>query len=104
MTRAHWHNVPGQLNRAVLDVDSDVTNFGKHNRLVVFRGIGDESDIITIREDLRDLPMSTEADRQRVAKRPGHRLHPRGSRLVHESSEPYTGRQGECIEHTYRIR
>jgi len=30
------HGVLGQLNVRTLDVDSDVTGFGKHNRLVVF--------------------------------------------------------------------
>lgn len=100
------HNVPGQLNVLVLDVDSEVTNHGRHNRLVVFRGVDDEADIITVREDLRGLPMSTEADRRKMALHPHHRLHAKGQRLVYvESSGVYNEAfgPGGSIDHTYRL-
>lgn len=99
--KAEHHGVPGQLNVLVLDVDSEVTSFGRHNRLCVGRDVATGK--LVIREDLRDLPLSTEADRRRVALHPNRRVHPRGTRLVHESSEPYTGNLGECIEHTYLV-
>lgn len=97
------HGVPGQLNVCVLDVESEVTNYGKHNRLVVFRGTGVESQFIYIREDIRDLPESTELDRMRIARHLWHRLHPAGSRLKHMSSERYGGILGPAIEHQYEI-
>lgn len=97
------HGVPGQLNVYVLDVDSEVTSFGKHNRLVVFRGTGDESDLLYLREDVRGRPMTTETDRRRIARHPHHRLHGRRVRLTHLSSTPYDGRLGPCVEHLYRI-
>lgn len=96
------HGVPGQLNVVVLDVDSSVTNYGRHNRCVVMRDVAKPSEI-TVREDLRGLPLTTDADRRRVANG-WQRLHPRGSRLVHESSTRYTTPGfGESIEHIYRI-
>ena len=90
------HGVPGQCNIYTLDVDSEITSFGKHNRLLVF---GNRDGTVTIREDLReDLPLSTEVDRQRAAK--GYqRIHPRFSRL-----HPIGTDTGErAIEHHYQI-
>ena len=101
------HGVPGQLNALVLDVDSEVTSYGRHNRLVVFgpsitQPVEGERNVVTVREDVRPgLPMSTEEDRRRVASG-FQRMHPKGTRLVHQSSEPYDGRLGPCVEHTYR--
>jgi len=97
------HGVPGQLNVLYLDVDSDVTNYGRHNRLVVFGSLPGEPRKLTIREDIRDgLPMSTDSDRRRVANRPGHRLHPKHSRLTYVESVPYDiPGFGSAIEHTY---
>ncbi len=96
------HGVPGQVNVMVLDVDSDITSYGRHNRLLVFRGTGDESHLITVREDMRGLPMSTDDDRRRAA-RGWQRLHPVGTRLVHVGSEEYDAMGGRSVEHVYRI-
>lgn len=96
------HGVDGQLNVVVLDVDSSVTNYGRHNRLVVMRDVADPT-LLTVREDLRGLPMSTETDQRRAANG-WQRLHPRWSRLEHLRSVPYTiAGFGDCIDHEYRI-
>lgn len=104
--RGDWHNVPGQLNAAVLDRDSYCTGYGRHARLVgPFRGVGEDAGTITLREDLcatPELPLSDDTDRARVLNGWG-RMHAAGTRLVHVSSEHYTGNGGECIEHTYRV-
>jgi len=99
---AEAHNVAGQVNVYVLDVDSDITGKGRHNRLLVFRGTNDEGHIVTIREDLRGLPLSSDADRRKVSNG-WQRMHPVGSRLEYVGSEQYTNRLGESIEHTYTI-
>lgn len=104
--RAEHHGEPHQLNHYVRDVDSDVTDYGRHNRLVVFgpsvtQPDPDGRNVVTIREDVHGLPMSTEEDRLRAANG-WQRMHPARTRLVHESSTPYTGNLGECIEHVYR--
>ena len=95
-----FHGVPYQLNVEILDVDSEVTCYGKHNRLLVF---GDGPLRVTIREDIRGLPMSTEADRQTMAKHPAHRMHGRDETLEHVASVEYTSPLGRSIEHTYRV-
>lgn len=97
------HGVPGQLNVYVLDVDSEVTGYGRHNRLVVFGSLPGEPARITIREDVRGLPMSTDQDRRKVANHPGHRLHGNRARLTYVGSEPYDIPSfGPAIEHVYR--
>lgn len=94
------HNQPGQVNGYVLDVDSDITSFGKHNRLLVFGTL--DHKIIEIRENVRGLPMTTETDRQRVAK--GYqRLHPRGSKLVYRSHVQWEHRGETIIDYTYDV-
>lgn len=101
------HNVAGQLNAYVLDIESAVTGHGAHNRLVVFGpGLSDgPRDQIYIREDLRGLPLSTDAQRRAVALHPSHRMHPAGRRLAHvSSSEPYDTRLGQSIDHVYTWR
>ena len=95
-----YHGIPNQLNVEILDVDSEVTCYGKHNRLIVF---GDGPMQVTIREDIRGLPMSTEADRQTIAKHPAHRMHGRDETLEHVASVEYTSPLGRSIEHTYRV-
>lgn len=91
-----------QLNVNVLDVDSSITNYGRHNRCIIMRDVADPSELL-VREDLRGLPLTTDADRRRVANG-WQRLHPRGSRLVYESSTRYTTSNfGESIEHIYRV-
>jgi hypothetical protein len=97
------HSVPGQLNVYVLDVDSVVTGYGAHNRLVVMGpALGSGERLIYIREDLRGLPNSTDAQRRAVANHPAERMHPHGKRLTHVStSAPYDGRNGQSIDHVY---
>ena len=88
------HGVPSQLNTYCLDVDSDCTGFGRHNRLIPYLG---RDGVVTISETVRGLPMSTEADRMKVS-RSWRRIHPPGSRLQHLESEAWGG----CIDHKYR--
>lgn len=98
-----YHGVPGQLNMIVLDVDSRVTDYGHHNRLLVSRGTGDEHNIMYVREDLRGLPLSTEEDRRRALNHPLQRLHTRGERLRHLDSEQWASKLGETIDHRYEV-
>lgn len=79
------HNMPGQLNGYVLDIDSSITSYGKHNRLLVGRGTGQEQNLVTIREDKRGFPLSTEKDRRKVLRGYQNPLN-RGERLVYLSS------------------
>lgn len=89
-------DIAGQLNIYVLDIDSDHTGFGKHNRLVVFGN--PKQHRVEIREDLRGLPLSTEHDRQKFA-RGWTRQHPRNRRLRYIESIPDV--RGRSIEHVY---
>jgi hypothetical protein len=91
------HGVPGQLNIYVMDVDSDVTGYGRHNRLTVTGSL--DKKFITIREDDIGLPASTEDDRMDIANSQMRRLHPRGARLEFFSSVRYDN----SIDWTYRI-
>jgi hypothetical protein len=50
------HGMPGQLNVFVADANSDVTDCGRYNRVVVLGGTSS----ITARGDIRGLPLSTE--------------------------------------------
>lgn len=98
------HGQPGHLNVFVLDQESEVTSFGKHNRLVVGREV--DSGEIVVREDIKHgLSMSTEEDRQRVAK--GYqRMHPKGTSLkLIAMSGPYPSgdHSHKCIEYRYVI-
>lgn len=97
------HGVPGQLNAFVLDVDSIVTGYGAHNRLVVMGpALGSGERLVYIREDLRGLPLSTDAQRRTVAGHPAERMHPHGKHLTHVSTSAlYEGRNGQCIDHVY---
>jgi hypothetical protein len=98
------HGVEGQINIFVLDKDSDITGYGKHNRLLVFRGTGKDGFTITVREDIRGLPLSTEDDRRAVLMG-WQRMHPRGQRLDYVSSVRYDAYDAwESIEHTYQIK
>jgi len=70
-----WRDV----NTITPDLESDVTGYGRHNRLLVSGTPGQRE--VTIREDIRPgLPMSNERDRMRVANG-WQRQHPRGARL-----------------------
>ena len=72
------HGIPGQLSRIVLDKESEITGYGKHNRLLVFLcGNGQ----VMVREDHIGLCRSTEADRQKVLNSP-RRQHPRKTHCV----------------------
>ena len=74
------HGEHGHLNVRVRDQESDVTGYGKHNRLVVFGPCGSDK-LYEVREDrLWGLPDSTEADRQKVLSG-WQRQHPKGTRL-----------------------
>lgn len=79
------HGVAGQLNVYVLDKDSCVTRFGKHNRLIVTRNLAGTQ--IEIREDDIGLAWSDEIDRQYVACKTYQRLHPRNARLVFRETQ-----------------
>jgi hypothetical protein len=92
------HGIPGQLNVYVTDVDSDVTGFGLHNRIVV---LGGKVDIIA-REDLRGLPLSTDAQRRKVLDG-WQRQHPRDTQLGYRGSTRYAVATGESIDHCYQI-
>ena len=93
------HGVSGQLNVYVLDKDSPITGYGAHNRLLVFQDAR-QSARVTIREDIRGLPLSTEAQRQKVAA--GYqRMHARGERLTFVESvrvDVFT------VNHEYLVR
>lgn len=91
------HNVPGQFNIYVLDVESDITNYGKHNRLLVLGGTGEGSYYITVREDGIGLPESTEQDRRRVLNG-WQRQHKLGELLHFQTVD----RVGKHIYYTYR--
>jgi hypothetical protein len=92
------HEMPGQLNVFIADADSDVTDCGRHNRIVILGG----ASIITAREDIRSLPLSTDAQRRKVMDG-WQRLHPRGTRLEYLGSTQYTTAAGESIDHRYQI-
>lgn len=92
------HGVPGQINVCVLDKESEITGFGKHNRLLVFGSLNEP--VVTVREDIKGLPLSTEVDRKKVLCG-WQRLHPRGKTLVLVSSVEYQSGLGQAIEHTY---
>lgn len=98
------HGIAGQVNIYILDVDSDITGYGAHNRLLVF---GDTivRTQYTVREDLRGLPLSTEAQRRTVLNG-WQRLHGRRVKLVYVSScAPYRVKTGgESIDHTYTVQ
>lgn len=90
------HGAPDQMNIYVLDIESEITGYGKHNRLTVF---GDTwGEFVSIREDVRGLPISTEEDRMKVATGK-QRQHPTGTRLtlVHREDD------GDAIWYQYRI-
>lgn len=93
------HGVPGQINICVLDVDSEITSHGKHNRLLVF--LDRASYQIEIREDDRGLPASTEDDRRKVANHWHHRMHPKNTRLTYLRSEQSDSQKS--IWHYYAI-
>lgn len=93
------HGVPGQLNVYKLDVDSDITGIGKHNRLMVFKN--HRSGDIEIREDDIGLAWSTEEDRQIVACETHQRMHPQGSNIVYQSSK--RSDCGKQVWHFYSI-
>lgn len=99
------HGEANHINVLVRDQDSEITSHGKHNRLLVGRPT-DSPYTIVIREDiLHGLPMSTEEDRQKVA-RGDQRMHPKGTSLKHvSSSDPYPSNHmgWQSIEHTYLI-
>ena len=93
------HGISGQINVCVLDVDSDITSFGKHNRLLVFKDC--KSGQIEIREDNIGLPFSTEKDRRRVANQTYQRLHPKHTKLVFLRSEQDASTKS--VWHYYKI-
>lgn len=74
------HGVPNQLNIYELDVESDCTGYGRHNRLIVM--MDRKTNTIDVREDNIGLPDSTDKDRRKLANNPAHRLHRKGSRLI----------------------
>lgn len=92
------HGVAGQINTCVLDVDSDITGYGKHNRLLVF-GVPGESQVL-VREDTSGLRMSTEADRRKVING-RRRIHPARVNLKFDKSEEIESRLGKTVFHTY---
>lgn len=79
------HGVPGQVNIYVLDTESDITGYGKHNRLLVF--MNRSARTIDIREDNIGLGWSTEMQRRHVACKTFQRMHPRNTDLVFQHYE-----------------
>lgn len=55
------HNIPAQFSRIVLDMESDATAFGKHNRLTARAGIGNDNGTWTVREDHGTGPRRADA-------------------------------------------
>ena len=99
------HGQPNNLNLVMLDVDREITGYGKHNRLVVFGSM--DGSYVHIRDDIipgRNLATPTPAQRLKVANG-RDRMHPRGTRLEYvSSSEPYSGSQNwASIDHMYNI-
>jgi len=91
------HGEEGHLNIYTKDQDSDVTGFGRHNRLIVFGDVKDST--VEIREDIRwDLPLSTEAQRKKVYLG-WQRQHPKETTLRYIGSEQVS----DSIYHDYQI-
>lgn len=82
------------LNFSQPDIESDRTRQGRHNRLVVMRDA--HGRVVTVREDLQGLPLSTPADRMRAANG-WQRQHPAGTKLTPIESVESNG----SIFHTY---
>jgi hypothetical protein len=93
------HGVPGQINTFILDVDSEITSFGKHNRLLVF--LDPQTGHIEIREDDIGLPSSSEEDRRKVANSSSQRMHPKSTKLSFLRSE--LSHSSTSIWHFYAI-
>jgi hypothetical protein len=95
------HNVPNQLNKSILDIQSCVTSYGKHNRLIVFCNLNYAT--VTIREDIRGLSLSNEDDRMQVACNTYQRMHPKNTSLVLTDKTEYEDDFGKCIYYDYRV-
>lgn len=93
------HGGTGQLNTHILDVDSEITSYGKHNRLIVF--LDRQSGQIEIREDDIGLPLSSEEDRRKVAHLSSQRVHPKNTKLSFLRSEQSDS--SKSIWHFYAI-
>ena len=90
------HGEDGHLNVYVRDQESYITNYGKHNRLLVFWNPANE--LYEIREDRKwGLPDSTEKDRQRALKY-DRRPHSKNCRFRYVESEE----DGDSIWHIYK--
>lgn len=94
------HGVTGQLNIYLLDIGSDITGHGKHNRVLVSQDQHDQT--IIAREDRSGLPLSTDVQRRKVMNG-WQRMHKVGVKLVHvRSTQHRGGLGGESIEHAYK--
>lgn len=85
------HNVPGQLNSRVLDVDDECTAFGAHRRCQVYGEPDGSAVTVTCDVDvphLRHLPVPTMAQARRCANGE-RRVHDRG-RLVFDREQTWT--------------
>lgn len=102
MTDKVPHGQPDNVNICVLDVDSDITGFGKHNRILVSLQHNGARKKITAREDiLHNLNMSNDAQRRKVMNG-WRRMHPKGTTLTYVgSSHPYMTSYGTSIDHEY---
>lgn len=89
------------LNTLTPDRESDITSYGRHNRLIVLGDIARDRVVsVTVREDVDGLPYATEADVRRVANG-WQRQHPRGARLRLVSRVSYWHPSGETIEWSF---
>ncbi len=77
--KERWGDAMKDLNTNLPDLESDVTSYGAHNRLIVFADVHEP--LVTIREDRQGLPMSTETQRMKVANS-WQRMHPRWAILT----------------------
>lgn len=87
------------VNTLIDDKDSEITSFGKHNRLLVSQDT-EYREWISIREDNIGLPYSTEFDRRKIANS-WQRMPPKGKRLFYICSETYFSNGMERIQHDY---
>jgi hypothetical protein len=81
------------------DVESDITGYGAHNRLLVSRGTRSEAYELTVREDVRaGMALSTERQRRKVLNG-WQRLHSSRERVTWLRSVRAEGR----IYHEYLV-
>lgn len=100
MTDRRNPNGRPSVNVYTSDLESDITRYGKHNRIIV---LGDpEGRNVIAREDDIGLRSPTETEQRRVLMG-WQRQHPRGTRLRYAGSETYACDGGASVDHTYVV-